>query len=131
MAKYRLSREDAGDLGFALSSLTYSVVTFSEFKQWIYHVIEHEDAESIPSFLFEILDINDKFDFTLRAWQIIGFHPSWDGNDDEDDALCGIGFKRFPNYHADGLSKQEAFAALARNPGIEKRFRETFPFIEF
>lgn len=131
MAKFALTRNNPGDLGFALSSLIFSAVTFTEFKQWIYHVIEHEDVDEIPSYFFEVLDIKEKFDFTLKSRQIIGFHPSWDGGDEEDDALCGICYKRFPDYRSDAASREDALAALARNPHIEERFRKTFPFIDF
>lgn len=131
MAKFRLSRDDSSDLGFALTCLISGVISFDEFKEWIYYVIEHEDIDDIPGHFFKILDIKIKSDFTLRVREIIGFYPGFNPTDNERRAICAIGYKRFEGYNSDFTPKERALAASSRNPHIEQRFRAAFPFIEF
>lgn len=127
MRKMHLTKENSDDLGFANICLTYSAITFDEFKNWIYAIIESSD--DYPSFLFDILDAKEKFDYTLKVRQIIGFNPSWDPSESEHQAIAGIAYKRFPNHKSDVARKDPALKALTANPHIESRFRETFPFI--
>lgn len=83
MRAFRLTREDSADIGFATTCLTISAITFEEFKEWLHRVIEVSD--DCPSWVFDILDLKEKFDYTLRVRQIIGFIPSAGLSDDE---LC-------------------------------------------
>lgn len=130
MAKFRLTRDDSDDVGFALTCLISGVITFEEFKDWIYHVIEHEDVDDIPGYFFRILDIDNKFDFTNRATEVMGFYPGFGPTKDESRAICAIGYQRFEGYHSDFVNKERALSAALRNPQIVQRFRNTFPFIK-
>ena len=127
---FKLEKNNSDDIGFASTCLIADILSFEEFKQWLYYVIEH--ADDVPTYFFDILDIKEKFDFTLKRHEVIGFTPSWQGSSDkEEDALDGIGYKRNSDFSSDASSKEAALKALSENPHIEQRFRDTFPFIEW
>lgn len=129
MKKFSLFKNDGADIGFSTSCLICGVVTFSEFKEWLYIVIERSD--DVPEYVFDILDLKDKFEYTLNTGRILGFHPGWGGTDDERKAIYGIGFRRFPDFKTDAYLKDDALQSLERNHHIEQRFREMFPFIDW
>lgn len=128
-SSYRLTKGNSEDIGFVSTCLVTSAITFSEFKEWIYYVIQH--TENVPPYLFDILGINEKYDYTLKRQSVIGFTPSWKGTKQEEDALDGIAYKRNPNYKSDAVSRDEALKALKEQSHIEKHFREMFPFIKW
>jgi len=123
----RLEKNDCDDIGFARACLISGVVDFDEFKQWIYHVVEIQDE--VPSYFWDILDIEDKFDF--KPLSIMGFNPYWQHTGTEEYALDGIAYKRRKDHVSDAVSSKAALNALVENPHIEKRFREMFPFIKW
>ena len=125
--RFQLTKDDSADIAFATSSLIIGAITFEEFKEWLYFVIEHSDE--VPSYFFDILNAREKFNFTLKVADYLGFWAAWDASDSELDALRGIGFYRFPEFHSDVVQRDQALKALAQNPHVEKRFREMFPFI--
>lgn len=125
--EFHLTKNDNADISFASTALIAGVISFDEFKEWLYLVIQNDD--SCPSYVFDIIDLESKFDYTLKMGEILGFIPSWELNDDEEKALDGIGYKRFSDFSSDLAPRQVALAALERNPQVEARFRETFPFI--
>ncbi len=127
--QYHLTKGDSEDIAFATTSLTLRILTFSEFKDWLYFVIERSDE--VPNFFFDILDLEKSFDYTLKVADHLGFWAAWDVSDGELEALRGIGFKRFSNFHSDASNRKSALAALEANPRVEEKFREMFPFIEF
>lgn len=129
MPRFHLAKEDSADIGFATDCLVAGIITFLEFKSWLYYVIEN--SEEVPSYFFDILDVEEKFDYTLRTVEILGFHPGWEATDNELNALDGIGFKRFSEFKTDAAQKETALQALEKNPHIEQRFREMFPFIDW
>jgi hypothetical protein len=124
---FRLTKEDGEDIGFASTCLVASAISFSEFKEWLYYVIQH--SNNVPNYFFDILDIEEKFDYTLKRNSIVGFTPSWEGARQEEHAIDGIAYKRNPNHNSDSVSRNDALIALKENPHIEKRFRELFPFV--
>lgn len=129
MRKFRLTREDDADIGFATDCLIARAISFEEFKKWIYYIIEKSDE--IPNYLIEIVNIDKKTDYTLKVNRILGFWPGWGAIDEEYLALHGIGFRRFPDHKTDAASRDQAVEALKRNPQVERKFRELFPFIEW
>ncbi|MCZ4283148.1 hypothetical protein O4H49_20385 [Kiloniella laminariae] len=129
MAKsFRLEKNNSDDIGFASTCLVAGIIDFDEFKAWLYFVMENSDE--IPSYFFNILDINEKFEYTLKRQEVVGFTPSWEGTTFEENALYGIGYKRNIAYQNDVVSQISALKALSKNPHIEERFKETFPFLE-
>lgn len=124
---FRVLKEDGEDLGFVLDCLYSGAISFDEFKEWLYLVIERTDE--VPFYVFDILDLKNKFDF--KPLITIGFVPHWDHTEKESDAINAIAYKRRPDYVSDAVSREEALKALEANPHIENRFRESFPFIDF
>lgn len=126
MRKLRLERNDSDDIGFVHACFIPGIITINEYKEWIYYVIEKYD--DIPSYFFKILDIDAKRDYKTR--DVIGFVPDYEPQRAEYDALIGIGFKRGAIATNDNLTREEALRALERNPHIEKKFYEMFPFLK-
>ena len=129
MRDFRLVKNDSADIGFATTCLIGGVITFSEFRDWLYFVIKNTDE--VPNYFFDILDIEEKFDYTLQTARLLGFHPGWDATDIELLALDGVAFMRFPNYQTDASERDEAISALQKNPHVAKLFGEFFPFIDW
>jgi len=127
--KFRVSRDDCEDLGFATECLVSGVLSFDEFKNWLYEQIKVTD--DFPVNLYDVLDIDNKFDYILNSHELIGFTPYWEKNSKEELALDGIGYKRQFDFSSDLSTKEKALQALLENPQIETRFRSTFPFIQF
>lgn len=124
--KFRVWKDNGEDLGFAISCLMTGAVTFDEFKEWLYIVIENTD--NLPGYIFDILDIKERFDF--KPSMTIGFIPHWAHVDRELDAIEAIAYKRRADYTSDAVNQDDALNALAENPHIERRFYEIFSFIE-
>ena len=126
MAGLRLLKNDSEDIGFVDACLIAGVITFEEFKCWLFWVVEIEvDA---PNYVWDLMDLKEKFDY--KPLQIMGFNPVWTHSRDEDDALDGIGYTRYADFISDATSRNLALEKLADNPHIIERFRKTFPFIE-
>lgn len=126
MERFRLTKNDCEDIGFAQSCLTSGIISFDEFKEWLFLIVEAK--HDVPNYIFEIIDLKEKFDFV--PLRIMKFNPYWEHTGDEDDALDGIGYKRRLDFHSDAVSRSDALQKLIDNPHIEERFRNTFPFID-
>lgn len=131
MAKFRVTIEDSYDLGFADACLLSAAISREEFSKWVYWVIEHSDDE-LPTYFFGLDSLERRAGALYRA---IGFVPSPDLSDSESNAIDGIAYKRGaydppPNYDAH-IGREDALRALADNPHIEQRFRDTFPFLDY
>ncbi|MDO5658438.1 MAG: hypothetical protein Q4G36_08970 [Paracoccus sp. (in: a-proteobacteria)] len=48
MGRFRLTKSDSEDIGFVQSCLTAGIISFDEFKKWIFWVVETED--DVPSY---------------------------------------------------------------------------------
>jgi len=129
MMRFHLTKGDSADIGFASTCLIGGVITFHEFKDWLYYVIENLD--DVPSYIFDVIDLEEKFDYILKAGKILGFDPAWEASKRELLALDGIGYKRFKNFRTDASSRQNSLDALVENEHVESLFREIFPFIEW
>ncbi len=125
MIKGISGREDSFLIGFILECL--GTITIKEAHQWIYNLIK--DHDDLPPYMYCLLDAENERDFK----ETIGFDAYADTTEKEMDALIGISYKRGLSTQ-DGdfnISKKKALKALADSPQLEKRFRETFPFIEW
>jgi hypothetical protein len=129
MKKFHLTKGDSSDIGLASSSVGYSAITYSEFHDWLYYVIEN--TNEVPHYFWDILDIKDRITYLRSKREIFGYFPNARLEEIERKALCGIGYTRFPDYQSDFVAKEEALQALADNPHIAQRFHETFPFIKW
>lgn len=126
MPNLRLTKDDCDDIGFARACLTAGIISFDEFKQWLYLVVEQED--SVPNYIWDLIDLKEEFDF--KPLKIMGFNPYWVHTDVEDDALEGIGYKRRQDFVSDAVSRPTALRILEENRHIAERFQQMFPFTE-
>ncbi len=125
---FKFGKEEDDDMGFALDCLSSGLISFDQLKEWLMFVIAHQDE--YPTYFFDILDVKERRD--LHEDEIIGHFIDWDpANQKELKALDGIGYKRWPDYESDYVSRKTALKCLEENPHIETRFRETFPFIKW
>lgn len=127
MAAFRLTKGNCEDIGFARSCLVAGIVNFAEFKTWLFWIVENDD--DVPAYIWDLIDLKEAFEF--KPLRIMGFNPYWSHRDDEDAALDGIGYRRWPDFKSDSTSRPDALQKLSNNPHIEARFKATFPFIEF
>lgn len=127
MRKLSLNREDSTDIGFATTCLISSAITFDEVKDWLNEIIATMD--DYPLWIFDILDLEKKFDYTLHVRRILGFQPSACLSDADRRAIAGIAYRRFPDHHSDLAPRETALTALAQHQEIEARFRDLFPAI--
>lgn len=124
--KFRLSKNDSADIGFAWSCLLCGAIHFREFKAWLYHVNEHDDAP--PHYIFDMLDVELQRDF--RPLEIMGWTSSQDLTDEEFDALQRIGFLRGISDSKDQVSREDAMTKLKNNQPFHTRVRNFFPFLD-
>lgn len=131
MGRFRVTKEDSYDLGFADACQLSAAISPEEFVKWVYWVIENSDQD-LPSYFFDLDSLSNS---AGALYDAIGFVPSPELSDSEEKAIDGIAYKRgaydpLPDYDVH-ISKEDALNALADNPQIEERFRNTFPFIEY
>ena len=124
--QFSLTRNDSSDIDFALACLMTRAIHFSEFKEWLYFVIEH--AEAPPSYVFEMLDVDLYVDF--KPLNIRGWHSEPELTDGEWDALEGVSFMRNINSFEDRISRTQAIAQLQYNPAFFDRVKDFFPFLD-
>lgn len=127
MANFYLIRGDSSDIGFASTCLAAGAISFSEFKEWIFFVIEN--SEDVPPYMFEILELENRLDYIRAAREILGFQPAWNADERELCALDGVGYKRFKNFMSDASGREKALKCLDANQHVEALFRYAFPFI--
>ena len=123
---FRLSKNDSADIAFALSCLLCGALHFREFKEWLYHVIEHDPAP--PDYIFDMLDVPQRVDFKPR--NIMGWVPTETLTNDELDALEGLSFLRGITRFEDRISRAAAMEKLSKNPQFHNRVRAFFPFLD-
>lgn len=125
MIKGISGREDSFLIGFVKKSQALRAITMEEAYQWVYSLIK--DHDDLPPYMYCLLDAKTNKEFD----DIIGFSASAKTTKKEFDALRGISFLRGNRVDEEVISKKKALKALADSPQLEKRFRETFPFIEW
>ena len=123
---FKLTRENNGeDIGFAISCMYSQAITLDEFKSWIDYVILNSKVEDLPSYIWEIVDWDGKYNIS----KYIDFTPC--GIEGRlSDALTGIAIKRNMDIF-EPVSKKKALDALRKNPNLVKKFKDSFPFIKF
>jgi len=131
MRKFRVTKEDSYDLGFVDACQLSAAISSEEFTQWVYWVIEHSDQD-LPTYFFDLTSLGSG---AGALYDAVGFVPSPELSGSEDSAIDGIAYKRgaydpYPDYDVH-ISRKDALRALADNPQIEQRFRDTFPFIQY
>jgi len=126
--RWRVTREQSDDLGFALTCLTAWAVDLDEFKVWVYRVIV--DSDELHEHLLDMGDAHERFDVTLRRQEIIGWSPSWSPSRRQRHAIDGIAYARVPGYRSDAVDRDAAIDALSRSPEIVDRFRRFFPGVD-
>ena len=120
-------REDSFLIGFVSYSQSLCAMTMEETHKWIYNLIKKYD--DLPSYMYCLPDAQTNKEFD----EIIGFSASPNVTEKEVNALIGISYKRGLSTEETewNISKKSALKALEESPQLEKRFRETFPFIEW
>ncbi|OOF44182.1 hypothetical protein BKK51_09860 [Rodentibacter trehalosifermentans] len=122
------NRENSSILGFITLCKAMKSITDDEFKQFFYSLINDSDLEELPYFIWDSVDLRDS-DMS-DIYNMVGFVPSSNLNDDEINAIYGITVKRFGSIFDMLISNEEALDALERNPHILERFKREFPFIK-
>lgn len=119
--------EDSSVLGFALKCQIKGIITFEEFKWFLYEVIDKNNTQDIPVFFWDLIDVS--YEKMLHLEQIIGFSPYCTLSDDENNALYGIGYIRWDDYSCP-INSSYAMECLNENMHILERFKKMFTFIE-
>lgn len=130
MQSYKVDKDNSADLGFVYSCRLSGAISREEFKMWVYWVIEHSKEELPPFFFF----LDEVTFFSNEFYETVGFIPETDLNEDEESAIDGIAYLRGGHdekKYDPRIERDEAITALNKNPVIETRFREMFPFIEW
>lgn len=126
--KTGITRDDSETIGFVMTSLFCSAINLAELHEWCFLVIGANDIAEIPSYIF---DLSEYEGVLAKIFKIIGFVPSWTHTDDDEAALCGIAMKRGIERYEWPFSQDYALTKLKDNSDMERRFRETFPFVDF
>lgn len=124
--RFLIEKNDCDDLGFAKYCFISGVISFNEFKEWLYYVVEIQN--DVPPYIWDLIDVPNKLAF--NPVEIIGFNPYWKHSQEEDYALIGIGYKQNDDFENDYVDRANALNALSNNNHIESRFFETFPFLK-
>lgn len=126
-----LTKNNSTDLGFANSAFFIGAISWEEFKQWLFGLIETYPVADLPTYIFDVAAISEPADYGPRIEEIYGFWPALISEDEDDArrALHGIAFVRDVQHCTPFVTRQKAFEALERHPEIADRFRLLFPFI--
>jgi hypothetical protein len=123
-----LTRENSGGIGFVVKCLGCEAIELAELHEWCYSIIRQKDVEEIPPYIFELAEYSDAF---AKIFKTIGFVPEWRGSKRDEYALFGIAVRCGRTPFDWPIKPDAAVAALEANPEIEKKFRETFPFVTY
>lgn len=121
-----LSSENSETIGFVLSCVFASAIDVSELRAWCVYVIDQNDVESIPPYVFDLMDFDQPL---VHLYKVIGFAPVWKHSDDEAGALYGIAAQRGKVIYDAVVNSEAALELLKSNPLIADKFRQTFPFL--
>lgn len=123
-----LSWEDPSLIGFVVACRGSAAITFDEFIEWCYYMIKQ--CNDLPTYMYYLIDCKN----LSEVREVIGFNVSPRLKDKESEALWGIAAKRgvdIEEVYEGLITREKALKRLQQYPHIEKRFRETFPFIKF
>lgn len=119
--------DDDADLGFALACLISRAISASEFREWVHTV--SEEMTDAPEFLQGLSSLDQRHDILVHWPDVVGFWPSWEPRRTEDKAITGIAYARFPDHHADDVTRSCALATLGKSRKLSARFAEFFPSV--
>lgn len=122
-----LSRENPSLIGFVVDCRASSAITFEEFIEWCFYMIKQYD--DLPTYMYYLVDCKN----LSEVREVIGFNVFPDINEKESEAVWGIAAKRgvdIEERYERMITRKKALKRLEQYPHIEKRFRETFPFID-
>lgn len=122
-----LTKGDSDTLGFVIASLYSGAINNEDLRKWAIEIIRDNEVDNIPGYIFELADFDDRRTALPR---VIGFSYGWKSTKSQRNALYGIALKKGEDLGEECLPKV-ALEALKKHPEVEKRFRETFPFIDF
>lgn len=123
---------DVEPVAFARLAFERGAIIAPEVREWVWHVVgllTEEEVTRLPPFFFDYADFKseDRTDF-FRVSQPYGGAAH---SKEEKQAMEAIAWRRGVNTAWTLFDRATAERAEARNPQIEKRFREFFPFIEW
>ncbi|TDP41003.1 hypothetical protein DFR75_101101 [Nocardia ignorata] len=120
-----LTQEDGRTIGFVLSCYFTQAIDLAELRKWCEYVIITNEMQDIPQYMFDLVSITSAGEIS----SIIGFSVGG-GSRQEDNALYGIAFGRGRDVFDPPFGPAQAKRALHTRPGVLRRFRDVFPFIE-
>ena len=123
--KLALEPGNSEDLAFAYACLVYGAVSFEEFIQWAFYVIEN--TENFPDYFLNIIDLKQRYE--LKPSDTFGFDPVWSHRNLEMKIIMAIGFKRGIKKAEDIIKRAEQEKYLKNDKNIISRFYNTFPFL--
>ncbi len=121
-----LVQGDSSLIGFVERCLYNSAIEDKDIRDWSMRMVVQYDE--LPTYMYDLLDFK-KEDYNLH--ELINFSIGWGFPEKDKEALYGLAYKRGFEPYDCPLTKEEAIKRLEECPHIEKKFRETFPFIEF
>ncbi|CAN7536018.1 hypothetical protein LJR066_006658 [Acidovorax sp. LjRoot66] len=119
-----LTQEDSSLIGFVVACYFCDAIDSEELNRWAEHMIA--TREGYPDYMLDLLYFDEA---RFHIFRVIGFTPSEETSEKEDQAICGIAYLR-GRPQADGPAIDVAFNALIESPAIKERFLPTFPFLE-
>ena len=122
----KCTKKERDTIAFVLACLFSSAITKADLRQWAISIIDKLDAESTPSYIFDLVDFNGEL---KDIYKIIGFVPIWNCFHAEENSLYGISVIRGVGLYDAPLKPQEALLLLKENPHIFDSFVDVFPFI--
>lgn len=124
---WKIDKNNSEDLNFALGCIYCQAINMGEFKTWLFNVIKDTPVESIPDYIFDLVDFNDSL---FHITGVIGFVPHGDLMDEDVNSLYGIAFARGVDVYDSPVTKKNALKALKGNPRMLAEFKRFFPFID-
>jgi hypothetical protein len=123
-----LDKESSDEIGFVIAALFCSALSLDELHKWCFELISSKEIDDFPPYIFELADFKGPL---VGVHDVIGFAPVWKHTKDDRAALYGIAAKRKIERYEWPVSPDVALKKLNERPEIERRFKATFPFIEY
>lgn len=124
-----MSLNDTGCFGdelmaFVITCLFCGAISRDELNAWCVQALLLDDA---PMFLYDLMDFHGEI---FKIYQVVGYVPHWEHEEDDEYALYGIAIRRgFEPYNMP-LAPDKALAYLEARPDIERLFGQVFDFIK-
>ncbi len=119
-----LAQEDSSLIGFVVACYFCNAIDNHDLNKWAEHIIATRD--NYPLYMLDLLYFDEP---RFHIYRAIGFNPSSVTSKADDIALFGIAYLR-GHAHIDGPPHEVALSKLKKSAAIQKRFHDTFPFIE-